>query len=173
MSFRDELARIIATDPRYTIDAYVFILESLGHARQQKLKAKGRDRDKPLSTARVRRTRSSPTSKKAGESGHVSGRELCESVRRLGLRQFGLLAATVFGHWGLRSTSDIGDIVYHLIDAGDLEKTPSDSRSDFDNVFDFETALRPKPLLKNDVTTDTCGAFDLKPIDPSAKGEQA
>jgi len=70
----------------------------------------------------------------------------------LGLRQFGLLAATVFEHWGVRSTSDIGDIVYHLIEAGDLEKTPNDSRSDFNNVYDFETALRPKPLLTNDDT---------------------
>ena len=74
----------------------------------------------------------------------MTGRELCEAVRRLALRQFGLLAATVLGHWGVRSTSDIGDIVYNLIAAGDLEKTPSDSRSDFDNVFDFETALKPK-----------------------------
>jgi uncharacterized repeat protein (TIGR04138 family) len=152
MSFRDELARIIANDPRYTIDAYVFILEALGHARRQKLKAKGRDRDKARSTQRVRGTRPSPTSKKAGDSGHVSGRELCESVRRLGLRQFGLLAATVFDHWGVRSTSDIGDIVYHLIEAGDLEKTPSDSRSDFDNVYDFETALRPKSTRTTDDT---------------------
>ena len=47
-------------------------------------------------------------------------------------------------HWGVRSTSDIGDIVYNLIAAGDLEKTPSDSRSDFDDVFDFETALKPR-----------------------------
>ena len=152
MSFRDELARIIANDPRYTIDAYVFILEALNHARHQKLKAKGRDRDKAFSAQRVRGTRPSPTSKKAGDSGHVSGRELCDSVRRLGLRQFGLLAATVFGHWGVRSTSDIGDIIYHLIEAGDLEKTPGDSRSDFDNVYDFETALRPKSLLANDDT---------------------
>ena len=52
-------------------------------------------------------------------------------------------AATVLAHWGVRSTSDIGDIVYNLIAAGDLEKTAADSRSDFDNVFDFETALKP------------------------------
>jgi uncharacterized repeat protein (TIGR04138 family) len=152
MNFRDELARIIANDPRYTIDAYVFILEALGYARHQKLKAKGRDRDKAHSSQRGRGTRPSPASKKAGDSGHVSGRELCESVRRLGLRQFGLLAATVFAHWGVRSTSDIGDIVYHLIEAGDLEKTPSDSRSDFDNVYDFDTALRPKSLLAHEDT---------------------
>jgi len=152
MNFRDELARIIANDPRYTIDAYVFILEALGYAKHQKLKAKGRDRDKARSTPRARGTRSSPTSKQTGDSGHVSGRELCESVRRLGLRQFGLLAATVFAHWGVRSTSDIGDIVYHLIEAGDLEKTPSDSRSDFDNVYDFDKDLRPKSLLAKEDT---------------------
>jgi uncharacterized repeat protein (TIGR04138 family) len=72
----------------------------------------------------------------------------------LALRQFGLLAATVLGHWGVRSTSDIGEIVYNLIAAGDLEKTPTDSRSDFDNVFDFETALKPKTLPATDDTVE-------------------
>jgi uncharacterized repeat protein (TIGR04138 family) len=71
-------------------------------------------------------------------------------VRALALRQYGLLAATVLGYWGIRSTSDIGDIVYNMIAAGDLEKTPNDSRSDFDNVFDFATALRPKLALARD-----------------------
>ena len=52
MNFRDELARIIASDPRYTIDAYAFILEALNHARTQKLKAKGRDRDRALVATR-------------------------------------------------------------------------------------------------------------------------
>ena len=80
-------------------------------------------------------------------SGHVTGREVCDAVRKLALRQYGLLAVTVLAHWGIRSTSDIGDIVYNMIATGDLEKTPSDSRSDFDNVFDFQTALRPKLIL--------------------------
>jgi len=151
MSFRDELARIIASDPRYTIDAYAFILEALNHARAQKLKGKSRDHDQERSSQPAREPRSSSSrSKKPRGSGHVSGRELCETVRRLALRQFGLLAATVLGHWGVRSTSDIGEIVFNLIAAGDLEKTPSDSRSDFDNVFDFETVLKPKTLLSAD-----------------------
>ena len=77
----------------------------------------------------------------------MTGRELCEAVRRLALRQYGLMAAAVLSHWGIRSTSDIGDIVYNMIATGDLEKTPSDSRADFNNVFDFETALRPKLVL--------------------------
>ena len=175
MSFRDESARIIANDPRYTIDAYVFILESLDYARQEKLNAKSRDRDKALSTPRVRRDAPHRQSrKKTGDSGHVTGRELCESVGRLyGLRQYGLLAATVFGHWGVRSTSDIGDIVFHLIDAGDLEKTPSDSRSDFDNVFDFDTAVRTPNYCSQTMLRPTRRASIISTDRSVARGEQA
>jgi len=147
MNFRDELARVIAQDPRYPIEAYAFILESLNHARQEKLKARGRLRGKERSTEPARAQLAGASSpKKPRKSGHVSGSELCESVRKLSLNQFGLLAATVLEHWGVRSTSDIGNIVYNLIAAGDLEKTPSDSRADFDNVFDFDRALRPESL---------------------------
>jgi uncharacterized repeat protein (TIGR04138 family) len=147
MNFRDELARVIAQDPRYTIEAYAFVLESLNLARQEKLKARKRLRDKGRS-AEPRREQPSgaPGSKKPRKSGHVTGGELCESVRKLSLSQFGWLAVTVLDQWGVRTTSDIGEIVYNLIAAGDLEKTPSDSRADFDGVFDFDQALRPESL---------------------------
>ena len=96
------------------------------------------------------RGRRGPSPSRSGVSGHVTAAELCEAVQALALRQFGSLAATVLCHWGVTSTSDIGDIVYNLIAAGDLEKTPSDSRSDFDDVFDFETAFKPKCTLATD-----------------------
>ena len=128
MNIRDELARIIAGDPRYSIESYAFVLEALNYAKYVKLKRQARDRGKSRSSEPDRQMRpSSSQSKKARVSGHVTGRELCESVRKLALRQFGSMAATVLNHWGVRSTSDIGDIVYNLIAAGDLEKTPSDS----------------------------------------------
>jgi uncharacterized repeat protein (TIGR04138 family) len=147
MNFRDELARVIAQDPRYAIEAYAFVLESLNHARQEKLKARGRPRGKGRSTApAIEQPAGASSSKKPRKSGHVTGSELCESLRKLSLNQFGLLAATVLNYWGVRSTSDVGNIVYNLIDAGDLEKTPSDSRADFDNVYDFDRALRPESL---------------------------
>jgi uncharacterized repeat protein (TIGR04138 family) len=145
MNFRDELARIIAGDPRYSIEAYAFVLEALNHARQQKLKGKARAQDADKTSLPDQERRKSPSSsKKAKVSGHVTGGKLCEAVRKLALRHYGLLAGTVLEHWGVRSTSDIGDIVYNLIAAGDLEKTASDSRSDFDDVFDFDAELRPK-----------------------------
>ena len=148
MSFRDQLPRIIATDPRYSIEGYAFILESLHHARLHKLKPLDRERENADSKAGEKSPRSRKIRpRRPKPSGHVTGGELCEAVRKLALKQYGLLAATVLAHWGIRSTSDIGNIVYNMIATGDLEKTPSDSRADFDNVFDFETALKPKFVL--------------------------
>jgi uncharacterized repeat protein (TIGR04138 family) len=149
MSFRDELARIIAGDSRYAIEAYIFILEALNSARREKLRGRRREQQQAeRSTKPVAGSRSSRSQpKKSGVSGHVTAAELCAAVQALALRQFGSLAATVLCHWGVTSTSNIGDIVYNLISAGDLEKTSSDSRSDFDDVFEFETALKSKCML--------------------------
>ena len=83
----------------------------------------------------------------ASDPGHVTGRELCQAAGKLALRSYGMMAQTVLDLWGIRSTSDIGEIVYNLIGSGVLDKTPSDKRSDFDDVFEFATALRPKSLL--------------------------
>ena len=124
MSLRDTLTSVLARDSRYTIQAYAFVFESLEH------------------TKRLRRTdRSKVKAQKLRGSqplGHVTGRELCAGVRDLALKQYGLLTILVLEQWGIRSTSDVGEIVYNLIDSGDFEKTPSDSRSDFDHVFEFE-----------------------------------
>jgi uncharacterized repeat protein (TIGR04138 family) len=143
MSFRDEWARVIANDPRYSIEAYAFILEALNQARQSKLKSAPRDRAEGATSKAPRPAEPAPeASGKPRVSGHVNAGELCDAVRRLALRQYGLLGATVLAHWGVRSTSDIGDIVYNLIAAGDLEKTENDSRADFNGVFDFESVFK-------------------------------
>ncbi len=144
MSTRDDLARVIANDPRYSIEAYALILESLSQARQFKLKNAPRDRaDAPAAKSPARKAPAAPEdSGKPRVSGHVNARELCDSLRRLALRQYGLLAATVLAHWGVGSTSDVGNIVFNLIGAGGLEKTESDSRADFDNLFDFQTVFK-------------------------------
>ena len=57
MNFRDELARIIAGDPRYSIEAYAFVLEALNHAKHQKLKGKRNGRTR-IAAPRQPRTRS-------------------------------------------------------------------------------------------------------------------
>jgi uncharacterized repeat protein (TIGR04138 family) len=135
MSLRDDLAGVLARDPRYPIQAYAFVLEALEFTKNEKKK----------SQARVR-----PKRKSFAQSRHVTGRELCEGARRLALNHYGLMAMTVLALWGIRATSDLGEIVYNLIASGDLEKTPADSRTDFDNVFDFEEALRRGYVLALD-----------------------
>jgi uncharacterized repeat protein (TIGR04138 family) len=126
MSLRDDLAGVLARDPRYTFNAYLFVFESLEHGKNLKKKALGRKRSK----------RGEP-----GPSRHVSPRELCQAALDLALRQYGFLAPGVLSRWGIRSTSDIGEIVFNLIASGDLEKTSSDCRADFNSVFDFDTAF--------------------------------
>jgi uncharacterized repeat protein (TIGR04138 family) len=56
----------------------------------------------------------------------------------MALTRFGMLARDVLEDWGIRSSSDVGDIVYSLIESGDLKRSPTDSRADFDNVLDFD-----------------------------------
>jgi len=133
MSLRDDLAGVLARDPRYSIHAYAFVFEALEYTKNRKKKAQVH--------ARGRR---------ADHSRHVSPRELCEGARDLALRSYGLLAMTVLKQWGIHATSDLGEIVFNLISSGDLEKTPTDSRADFDKVFDFEAALRRDYILALD-----------------------
>lgn len=172
MSFRDELAKVIAGDSRHSIEAYAFVLEALQLARSRKLKALARDR-KAAGDRRARlshdakaspsgRDKSIARSSRPPQSvGHVSGQELCESARRLALRQFGFLARTVLESWGLRSTADMGEVVYNLIASGHLEKTPQDRRSDFKDIYDFATAFRPN--LAAIARDAQAGDVDFKP----------
>lgn len=72
------------------------------------------------------------------ERRHVDGRELARAVRDLALERYGVMARPVLEHWGVRSTADLGDIVFAMVEAGLLMSQPSDSREDFIGVFDFD-----------------------------------
>ena len=75
------------------------------------------------------------------ESAHISGPELLDGIRELGLQQYGRLARTVFETWGVRSTADFGRIVFDLIDRGEMKKTEKDHEVDFVDVYEFALAL--------------------------------
>jgi len=117
-----KLFEIVQRDPRYTYEAYEFMFAALDHTLER-------------------------LGKRANESGeqqtsrHVTGPELLDGVRDLALREFGLMARTVFRMWGVNSTGDFGEIVFNLIDAKLMSKTPEDSRTDFQNVYDLDKAL--------------------------------
>lgn len=72
---------------------------------------------------------------------HVSGQELCEAARRYGLQQYGFLAPTVLATWGIRRTEDFGEIVFNMIEIGQMRKTKADKREDFHGVYEFDDAF--------------------------------
>lgn len=108
----DVLARLRACDDRYHDRAYLFVLAAIEYL-QGRLE--------------FRR--------------HVSGAELAWACRDFALRQFGLFAPQVFAYWGVRSTGDIGRMVFTLVEIGLLSTQPADRVEDFDEVFDLHAEL--------------------------------
>lgn len=81
------------------------------------------------------------TIERLGEARHISGRELAEGCRDLAIQRWGLMARSVLDYWGIRSTRDLGAIVFALVECGVLVKQEGDSLDDFDLVFDFADAF--------------------------------
>lgn len=117
IGFAEALDSIVATDPRYQREAYIFLRDALDFTTKQQKKAKA-------TTVR-----------------HVSGPELLDGIRQYALREFGPMVLTVFENWGVRSTEDIGHMVFNLIGAGIFGKTDEDSIEDFKNIYDFQEAF--------------------------------
>ena len=113
LAFRDGVMdRIRLRESRYDEQAYLFVLSALEYS-QSRLDARR----------------------------HITASELAESCRALALDRFGLMSRVVLERWGIHSTSDIGEIVFTLIDLGFLVKQPADTKEEFSGIFDFETAF--------------------------------
>lgn len=108
----EKIEKILHENNQYQFEAYSFVLAGLNF-----------------------------TVSKLSKPRHVSGRELLEGIRKYALEQFGPLTRTVLNHWGLKSTEDIGRIVFALVEAGILRKQPQDSLEDFKDVYQFEEAF--------------------------------
>lgn len=117
--FRKAVETLTARGDRFAPGAYFFVSAALGAT----AKRLGRSREKD-----VRRR-------------HVSGRELAEGAADFAREQFGPLAYSVLREWGVRTTRDIGDVVFDLIALGLFSKTEEDSIQDFENVFDLRARL--------------------------------
>jgi uncharacterized repeat protein (TIGR04138 family) len=124
LTFESTLALILAKDPRYQRDAYLFVKDALDHT--QKI-----------------------VGKESREVRHVTGQELLEGIRGYALTQFGPMTDMVFAEWGVTRCEDFGEIVFNMVDIGLLGKTEEDSRADFQNGYRFHDAFR-KPFLPSD-----------------------
>ena len=113
LAFREGIMdRIRLREPRFDERAYVFVLAALEYCQQR-----------------------------LDERQHITGRELALACRDLALERFGVMSRLVLEHWGLRSSADIGDVVFTLVDLGLLMSQPTDSREEFLGVFDFDQAF--------------------------------
>lgn len=134
------LAQLLARDRRYKLDAYLFLLEALAYGQENLgmgAEPPAEDLDPPAAgtvRGRGRQRRRQPER-------HVSGQELCEAARRYALQQYGYLAPTVLGSWGVQRTADFGEIVFNMIEIGQMRKTRRDKREDFHDVYDFSDAF--------------------------------
>jgi uncharacterized repeat protein (TIGR04138 family) len=72
---------------------------------------------------------------------HVSGAELLRGVCDLAVREFGMMAPVVFRQWCVRTTDDVGKMVFNLIKAGRLSKSDRDVPEDFRDLFDLHQTL--------------------------------
>jgi uncharacterized repeat protein (TIGR04138 family) len=131
-------AQIVATarkDGRFAPQAFFFILEALEYA--HKVLQMGR----PQPSEKRRGSDLPRLEGKHRDERHLTGQELCEAIRLFALEQFGLMAKTVLNQWGVHTTGDFGEIVFAMIRAQQMKKTPDDRREDFDDVFDFDLGL--------------------------------
>ena len=110
---------VIRSDGRYPLEAYAFLHDGL--------------------TTAVRKTYGPEPAE--GVQQHVSGQDLCGSLRDLALERWGMLARTVLRKWNIRETIDFGNMVYLLIEHDFMKKTDEDSLEDFRDVFDFDEAF--------------------------------
>jgi uncharacterized repeat protein (TIGR04138 family) len=113
--FYNKIGEIVEKDARYKADAYEFVMQALGF-----------------------------TQKRLNRNGHVTGRELLEGIKELGLEQYGPMTKMVFQHWGVKKTDDFGEIVFKMIENGLMGKNENDSIDDFKNVYDFEEVFDSK-----------------------------
>jgi uncharacterized repeat protein (TIGR04138 family) len=112
IDFWKAVERIRAVDDRFEPEVYDFTMQALEY-----------------------------TIQRVGERRHVRAEELLDGLSGYARLRFGLLAADVLAKWGVRSASDVGAVVFQMVDAGILARQESDRREDFNRGFDLKRSL--------------------------------
>jgi uncharacterized repeat protein (TIGR04138 family) len=117
VQFEQAVLSIVARDMRYDPHGFFFLKDALDFTLKRVTEGNG------------------------GQSRHVSGPELLEGFRDLALQQFGPMGSTLMAEWGIRDCSDVGEMVFLLIEDGMFGKQDSDTKEDFRGNFDLTEAL--------------------------------
>ena len=109
------IEEVIANDGRYRMESFGFLHEALGRAVQEHHP----DPEDPEK--------------------HVTGQQLCISIRNLAAERWGMMAPAVLRSWNINGSIDFGNMVYLLIEHNYMRKTEEDSLEDFRDVFNLDT----------------------------------
>ncbi|HLB32601.1 MAG: hypothetical protein A3F67_05465 [Verrucomicrobia bacterium RIFCSPHIGHO2_12_FULL_41_10] len=118
LEFQEAVEIIVSKDSRYQTECYFFLRDVLNFVIKRRRK-----------------------SRKENISSHVSPVELLEGFRLQLLKEFGPMVPTVLDYWGIKDSSDVGQVVFHLVEAGVLGKTANDTLDSFAHLLDFEQAF--------------------------------
>ncbi|MDO4551507.1 MAG: hypothetical protein Q4C96_09700 [Planctomycetia bacterium] len=127
-----QLREIVKEDPRFKVEAYYYVLETLDFARSR------------LHMGKVAKSERFPQNSETDAddpeevSSHITGQELCEALRIRSVWMFGYMAKTVLNQWGVFTTDDFGTIVYNMVKHNKIRVTAEDSPDDFREVYDFQ-----------------------------------
>jgi uncharacterized repeat protein (TIGR04138 family) len=123
--FQEAVDKIFTDDSRYHAEAYAFLRDALEATLKRRKKARKET------------------------SSHVCASELLDGFRVHSLQEFGPMAITVFEYWGVRSSEDIGNMVFNLVRVGIFGKTDEDTMESFREGYNFADAFvlpfRPEP----------------------------
>jgi len=125
-----KLVEYLRKDRRYPAEAYQFLCDALEHT-QELFDKQPEEYDDPDADY------------------HVNGEELCRGVCALAVREFGQMAFTVFRLWNISTTDDIGQVVFNLIEIGQLAQSEKDDISDFHDLFCLEQILITEIALED------------------------
>ena len=113
------MQQVIAEDGRYAPESFAFLHDGLSRAVQEVY-----------------------TDQVGGEGQHhVSGQQLCHSLRDLAVERWGMMAKAVLNKWNVRATLDFGNMVYLLIENNHMRKADEDRLDDFREAYDFDKAF--------------------------------
>jgi uncharacterized repeat protein (TIGR04138 family) len=73
-----------------------------------------------------------------GSLRHVTARALLEALRDDAIGAWGGDARDCLAALGIKTSDDVGEIVYNLVGIGRMATTEGDSRAQFTGTFDFE-----------------------------------
>ena len=127
----DEVEDYLKENKQYDAWAYAFMYNSLSHA----AKIFGMRRDK---------------------ENHITAAQLSEAICSLAIKEFGFLAQTVMKQWRVKTTEDIGEIVYILVQCKMMRQSEKDKKADFIGVFDLMDRLDPDKIEEDFKFLDKC-----------------